>query len=151
MSTRVLLPVLLLTAVAVAGCGGDPPNIKLTQEPAGELMAATLDSEWLDRLVAWTRDAAQERLDGSYAANGVPPEGRTATARVEGRFIDVAGERLALIDLAYSGSPVRVTRVVGLRDGLRVTVSCTAPDGRPFDVTDPSDDCGRKVAEVFAD
>ncbi len=139
-----LIPLLLM--LATAGCTGDAPTVKVTREPAA---GATLDGAWLDALTARTLDGAAARLDETYARNGVPPEERTARPYVDGRFISLGGTRLAQVELAYSGSPLRVVRISGVRGGELITVSCTAPDGRPPELTDPQDVCGRKVAELL--
>lgn len=142
---RAMMFATLLTALLVAGCTGDPPTIKVTSRDAQGLTEAGMDSEWLAELERWTRSAAAERLDESYARNEVPPEARVSEPRLASSFVTIGGKRLALVTIAYTGFPLRVARVTGLRDGELVTVSCTSPGGAAPEPTDPESECGQVV------
>ncbi|SCZ66453.1 hypothetical protein [Thiohalomonas denitrificans] len=144
---------IILFSLALTGCGGSPhpPNIKVSREPAKGLSSADMDNAYLAALADWTQAAAQERLAETYERNRVPPEGRRGRAHVDARYVEAGGKRLAIVDLAYTGNPVRVARVVGLAGKELVTVSCTSPDGAPIQVLDPGSACGKVVQEAFFD
>ncbi len=143
----------VLLALLVFGCSGSnyPPHIKISREPAKGLEQADFDGAYLASLTEWTRNAAQQRLAETYERNGVPPERQTGRAHVESRYRERDGEKLAVIDLAYSGNPVRVARVVGLEGDEVVTVSCTSSTGAPIDAFDTGTACGQAVHDIFFD
>jgi hypothetical protein len=143
-----LLPLLFLVLM-VFGCSREPPNVKITRRPADGLTRQAMNPAYLQSLEAWTRKAAQENLNSLYQRNEVPQRDRTGKVQVRSRYLMSEGRKLAVIYLAYTGNPVRVARVSGLKGDSLVTVSCTSPDGAPIEILDPKSDCGRTVNRVF--
>ena len=144
---------LVLLSLAVVGCDKSPyaPNIKVSREPARGVSATDLDDAYLERLSEWTRAAAQQRLTETYDSNKVSPERRTSRARVNSRYIQIDGKKLAFVDLGYTGNAVRVARITGFKRGEMVTVSCTSPDGAPIQIIEPQSACAEAVRDVFFD
>lgn len=142
LSTLLILLLLLLT-----GCSGDKnePVINITESPANGLTELDMDSGYLRQLEKKTLDEANQRLAEAYKRNNVPVNERTSHARVAGRLIELGGKKLAVIDLTYSENRVWVSRITGVKEMTRYTISCISPAGRPVEVADPEDACGDAV------
>lgn len=143
---RLLVPISAI--LLIVGCA-EPPNVKVMRESANDLFPVTMDDAYLAHLEHWTAEAARARLAESYERNGVALEARVSEPRLRSRYLDTQAGRLAVIEIAYTGSPIRVTRVTGLVNDELITVSCTSPEGAPYDVVSPDDECGRHVHETF--
>ncbi len=137
----------LLILPLLAGCGLQPlpSKVKISEVPANGITDSSFDMAYLQQLIETTRQAAQARLDEAYEDNNVPPEERPSRARTCGRYEQRGGRRLAVIELSYSGNPMRVTRIVGVEGERIVTISCISPKGAPVD---PFAEQGKCAANV---
>jgi hypothetical protein len=142
-------PVLLLLLLFLVGCEWvpDTSNVKVNREPAGGLTDSSFDLDYLRQLIESTREAAQQRLTETYERNKVPPAERYSHATADGRYAQVGGRRLAVIELSYSRNPMRVTRIIGIEEGQLVTVSCISPRGAPIDPFAETGECAEGVRE----
>lgn len=147
MRSNVLLASLAALSILLGGCSDDP-TIKVSERPADGLTAAAMDGAFLAALTEWTREAATARLQESYARNDLTGNA-VDKVRVASRYLDVNGRRLALVEIAYRGTPVRVARVSGIEAGRLVTVSCTSPDGSDVAYENADSACGRVIRREF--
>ncbi|MET0066236.1 MAG: hypothetical protein ABW076_07810 [Candidatus Thiodiazotropha sp.] len=148
---RSCLILLLALTLSLWGCDRQPASdrVKVSEQPAQGLADTSFDQGYLQQLVEETRLGAEARVQEAYARNNIPPEQRISHARAEGRFEDYATHRLAVVELSYSANPMRVLRIVGIRQDRIISISCIAPSGETLDLFDLESDCGRGVATYF--
>jgi hypothetical protein len=139
--------VALLLLLVLSGCGWvpSPSNVKLSEEPANGLTDSSFDMAYLRQLLDTTRETAEQRLIDTYQRNKVPPAERTSHARTSGGYKQIGNRRLAVIELRYTGNPMRVTRIVGIEGERLVTVSCISPHGEPVDPFAETGECAEGV------
>lgn len=144
-----LIFVLVLSSLHGCGYAPQPAKVKVSQVPAQGLTDASFDQGYLQQLIEETRQAAQARLDEAYERNHIAPAERTSRAVTDGRYAQRGGRPLAVIELSYSGNPMRVTRIVGIVDDRLVTVSCISPRGAPVEPFAGTGECAEGVSRHF--
>jgi hypothetical protein len=141
---RAIAILLLLT---LFGCGfvPDNTNVKVNEAPAEGLTDASFDHGYLQQLIESTRQAAEQRLIEAYNRNRIPTAERNSHANTSGRYEQNGSHTLAIVELSYSGNPMRVTRIVGIRDDRLITISCISPRGEPIDPFAATGECAESV------
>ncbi|MCG7955060.1 MAG: hypothetical protein JAY91_06030, partial [Candidatus Thiodiazotropha endolucinida] len=94
-------------------------------------------------------EGAELSLSQAYDRNNIPATERISKPRAAGRYEWVGDQQLAVIDLSYSNSPMRVMRVVGIEADQMITINCISPTGIPLKMTAPEDECSNAIAEQF--
>ncbi len=142
---RWLVPLCLL--LFLPACSGRPDysDVKVQQSPADGLTSSSFDSHYLQNLLDETRGAAEQKLVQAYERNNIPEVERYSHAQAEGRYEQLDGRRLAIIDLSYSANPMRVTRIAGIVQDQLITISCISPHGEPLEFASGEGHC----AEVY--
>ncbi len=135
---------LLLT---LFGCGlaPDNANVKVSEAAAEGLTDASFDHGYLQQLIEATRQAAEQRLIAAYERNRIPSPERSSHAITSGHYEQNGDHTLAIVELGYSGNPMRVTRIVGIRDDRLITISCISPQGEPIDPFAATGECAESV------
>lgn len=137
---------LLLTGCAQQSTS---PTVKVREAPAQGLTQHAFDQGYLQNLAEETREAAERNLVEYYERGKTPASERHSHARTSGRYELLGKHRLAVIDLSYSGNPMRVMRIVGIEQDRLITISCISPRGEPQDLRDRESECGRTVNQHF--
>ncbi|MCU7850721.1 MAG: hypothetical protein KZQ80_00765 [Candidatus Thiodiazotropha sp. (ex Monitilora ramsayi)] len=142
-----ILPLLLI----LVGCDmvTSQSNVKISQVPAHGLTESAFDQGYLQALSEETRAAAEQRLVQAYERNNIPPHERFSHAETQGRYETVGNYRLAVIDLSYNASPMRVKRIVGIAQDQLITISCISPQGKPLDIHAVEGECAEAVKGNF--
>jgi hypothetical protein len=138
---------LLCLFLLLSGCSGRPDysDVKVQQSPAGGLTSSSFDSHYLHKRVEETRNAAEQRLVSAYERNNIPKVERYSHAQAEGRYEQLDGRRLLVIDLSYSANPMQVMRIAGIVQDQLIAISCISPQGEPLEFSSGESHC----AEVY--
>lgn len=144
-------PLFLLCLLSLSACDltSSSSNVKMSEAPTEGLTESSFDQGYLSQLIEETREEAAQRLDARYESNKIPPQERISRAQTSGRFEQLGGHRLAVIDLTYSANPMRVTRIIGIQGDRLITLSCISPTGAPVDLLDEQGECGQAVKQHF--
>ena len=140
---------LLFNGYTLAWAAESDIEVVVMEQDSQGLVEADLDSEVLQSLGEWMLDLTATKLKSAYDRKHVSYQDIKSEIALDSSYVTYKGKKLAVFELYFTSdnSPVKVTRVLGIKDKRIISIGCVSKSGKNIDKFHGP--CGEKVNEAF--